>query len=67
MDKAFEYAESTAITTEEAYPYVAKKGSCDESKLAGATLKVSSFVDVTKNDSDALKAQLEKGPVSVAI
>jgi len=56
MDKAFEYAESNAITTEENYPYKAKHGSCDTSKLEGATLKVSSFVDVTKNDSDALKA-----------
>ena len=67
MDKAFTYAEKTAITTETEYPYTAKKGSCETSKLADATLKVSSFVDVAKNDSDALKAQLEKGPVSVAI
>ena len=67
MDKAFKYAESTAITTEENYPYVAKKQSCDKSKLEGATLKVSSYADVTKNDPEALKAQLEKGPVSVAI
>jgi len=67
MDKAFKYAEGTAIATEEAYPYTPSKGSCDTSKLEGATLKVSSYADVTKNDSDALKAQLEKGPVSVAI
>jgi len=67
MDKAFTYAESNAITTEEAYPYVPSKGSCDKSKLEGATLKVQSFVDVKKNDADALKAQLDLGPVSVAI
>merc|ERR1712010_22940 len=31
MDKAFTYAESNAITTEEAYPYVPKHSSCDSS------------------------------------
>jgi C1A family cysteine protease len=67
MDKAFTYAEKTAITTEEAYPYTPKKGSCDTSKLEGASLKVSTFVDVETNNPDALKAQLDKGPVSVAI
>jgi len=58
MDRAFKYAEGTAIATEEAYPYHPSKGSCDKSLLEGATLKVSSFIDVTKNDSDALKAQI---------
>jgi len=67
MDKAFTYAEKTAITTEDNYPYEPKKSKCDSSKLEGATLKVSSFVDVEKNNPDALKAQLDKGPVSVAI
>merc|ERR1712086_550791 len=67
MDKAFKYAEKSAIATEEAYPYVAKKNSCDSSKLSGATLKVSSYEDVKKNDVDAMKAMLAKGPVSVAI
>jgi len=67
MDKAFKYAEKTAIATEEAYPYVAAKNSCDSSKLAGATLKVTSYEDVKTNDVDAMKAMLAKGPVSVAI
>merc|ERR1712183_584404 len=43
------------------------KGSCDESKISDATLKVTSYADVTPNDADALKAQVVKGPVSVAI
>merc|ERR1719162_224559 len=67
MDKAFKYAEKSAIATEEAYPYVAKKGSCNKDATADATLKVSSFADVEKNNVDAMKAQLAKGPVSVAI
>ena len=67
MDKAFTYAEKNAITTEEAYPYTPSHSKCDDSKLTGATLLVSSFVDVALNSPDALKAQLMKGPVSVAI
>ena len=67
MDKAFTYAETNAITTEEAYPYTPKKSSCDTSKLSGAALLVTKFVDVAVNDPAALKAQLDQGPVSVAI
>jgi len=66
MDKAFTYAETTAIETEADYPYTAKKGTCvaDTSK---ELVNVTSFSDVTPNSADALKSQLEKGPVSVAI
>ena len=32
MDKAFTYAETNAITTEEAYPYVPKHSSCDTAR-----------------------------------
>lgn len=67
MDKAFKYLEGTAIALEADYPYTAKKGSCNDSAVSAATVKVASFVDVTKDDVDALKAQLDQGPVSVAI
>jgi len=70
MDKAFKYAESNAIALEADYSYTSgtgSRGSCQTSKLANASLKVKSYADVTKNDADALKAQLENGPVSVAI
>jgi len=70
MDKAFAYAEKTNIATEEAYPYTSgtgTKGSCDEDLYANADLTVKTYNDVTKNDSDALKAALDKQPVSVAI
>jgi hypothetical protein len=70
MDKAFKYAEGTAIATEEAYPYTSGagvKGSCDTSKTADATFKVASYTDVAKENVDALKAALEQQPVSVAI
>ena len=70
MDKAFKYVESNALATEADYPYTSgtgKRGSCDTSKLANATLKVSTYTDVTKNDASQLKAALDKQPVSVAI
>ena len=67
MDKAFKYLEGNAIATEEAYPYTATKGTCDTSALSDATVKVASFVDVAVNDVAALKAQIDIGPVSVAI
>ena len=70
MDKAFKYVESNALATEADYPYTSgtgKRGSCDTSKLANASLKVSTYTDVTKNDASQLKAALDKQPVSVAI
>ena len=70
MDKAFAYAESNAIQTEDNYPYTSgsgRRGSCDSSKLEGASLKVTTYTDVTVNSPEQLKAALDKQPVSVAI
>jgi len=66
MDKAFDYAKTTGIETETDYPYTAKKGSC-EAVASKEKVKVTSYADVTPSSSDALKAQIAKGPVSVAI
>jgi C1A family cysteine protease len=68
MDLAFMYTEKTKLETEANYPYTAKSGlfkcKADKSKeVVGAT----TYVDVPKNSSAALKAALNKGPVSVAI
>ena len=70
MDKAFEWAKTTAIPTEADYPYTAgtgTRGSCDKTKAEGASLLVSTYTDVPVNDADQLKAALDKQPVSVAI
>jgi len=68
MDRAFKWTESNPLETEDDYPYNGWLGSTsckyDSSKgVVGAT----SYVDVTPSSSEALKAQLVKGPVSVAI
>jgi len=66
MDNAFEYLEANSIETESAYPYSAKKGSCEYAAAKGQ-FKVKSFVDVTPNDPAQLQAAAAIGPVSVAI
>eukprot|EP00347_Sterkiella_histriomuscorum_P012464 403368476 len=65
MDQAFQYVEQTALETEDQYPYEAVDDTCRAS--SAGVVKVDSFVDVTPNNVNELKAALDKGPVSVAI
>lgn len=65
MDQAFSYIEKNPLETETQYPYAAVDQTCQSSGSGSG--KVSSFVDVTPNSVDQLKAALNKGPVSVAI
>ena len=67
-DRAFKYAESHPIETEEDYPYHASSGlfACKYNKSKGL-VKVTDYADVTKDSSSQLKAALNNGPVSVAI
>jgi cathepsin L len=69
MDLAFQYTESAPLESEADYPYKGReifhKG-CKYDSSKGA-VKVTSFNDVTPNSSEALKAAIAKGPVSVAI
>merc|ERR1719174_911370 len=66
MDLAFNYIQSTELDTEDAYPYTGKKGTCNlvADKEVG---EVTGHNDVTPNSMQALMAQVDKGPVSVAI
>jgi cathepsin L len=67
MDRAFKYAESHSIESEEDYPYkgwAIEMCYSDESK---GQVKVTDFTDVTPNDSAALLAAIAQQPVSVAI
>ena len=68
MDRAFTWTESNPLETEADYPYRGWLGSmsCDYDSSKGS-VSVSSYYDVTPSDSDALKAAIAKGPVSVAI
>ena len=68
MDRAFSWTESNPLETEADYPYqgwtIAKGCRYDSAK---GKVAVSSFVDVTPQSPDALKAAIAQGPVSVAI
>jgi len=69
MDRAFKWTETKPLETEADYPYsgwagVIKGCRYDQSK---GKVAVQSYVDVTPQNSEALKAAIAKGPVSVAI
>jgi len=68
MDLAFRYAETYPLETEANYPYKASTGifACKYDKSKGA-VQVKTYNDVTPKSSDAFKAALQNGPVSVAI
>merc|ERR1712180_175264 len=67
MDPSFHYIKDHGITTEEAYPYKAHKGSChyDESMSAAS---ITGWKDIRRGSEEDLKAAVsEVGPISVAI
>jgi len=66
MDYGFEYVIKNGLTTEEAYPYTAKDGTCQSSGKTSA-VSLSSYSDVTRNNEAALMTAVNLGPVSVAI
>jgi len=67
MDYAFKYIEKAPLMTEAAYPYHAKKRTCEYEKSKGIG-KVKSFKDVREDTTGKqLMAALAHGPVSVAI
>jgi cathepsin L len=65
MDDGFQYIiDNKGICSEDAYPYTAADGTC---QTCTPVSTISSFVDVTANDEDALAAAVAQQPVSVAI
>merc|ERR1712232_597251 len=67
MDQACGWAQSTAIATEDSYPYTASDGSCSSSfTTAIPSGGVTGYQDVSKS-ADALRSAVMGSPVSVAI
>lgn len=66
MAGAMTYAESFGLELEGDYAYTAMDGNCAYNKALVQATPVS-HVEVTPNSSDALKAAIALGPVSVAI
>jgi len=70
MALAFRYYKTHYAELESKYPYTSgtgKKGLCKYSETSKTAVEVKSFSMITPNDSEALKAAIAKGPVSVAI
>lgn len=73
MDAAYTDMKGKAICSEEAYPYKARAGTCNESYVSsceGTGLPRGALVgykDVQENDEDALLEAVARQPVSVAI
>lgn len=67
MDGAFQWViKNGGITTESAYPYTGKDGTCSSSGKSNAA-KISKFVDVPEGSQAQLKAAVAQQPVSVAV
>jgi C1A family cysteine protease len=70
MDNAFTYTMSTPLETDADYPYTSGTsqvaGTCMYSASQG-TGSISGFTNVPANSASALKAALDKQPVSVAV
>jgi len=66
MDYAFSFYESTAIATEDSYPYTARDGTCKSSfTTAIPSGGVTGYKDCS--GSSSLQSALQTGPVSVAV
>ena len=64
MDDAFSYIMKNGLTTEAAYPYTGRDGSCIK---VGSSVKISGYKDVPANSQLALMSAIAQQPVSVAI
>lgn len=65
-DYSFKYIVDNGIVLESEYPYKGVDGKCNI-PANGTKFVISGFIDVTPNDSDALKIAVAKNPVSAAI
>jgi hypothetical protein len=63
-DLAFDFIKTNGLCTEESYQYTGVEGACKECELVA---KIAGYTDVNPGNETGLMAQLEFGPVSVAI
>ena len=66
MSYTYNYLKAYPIMLESDYTYTARKGTCKYSAAKGK-FKVTSYVNVPKNDPAALMAAINKQPVNIAI
>ncbi|XP_060735500.1 digestive cysteine proteinase 2-like [Tachysurus vachellii] len=67
MNLAFDYVKENGISTEESYPYEAKKGSCRYNPYT-VEATCDGYININSGDEYALKEAVATiGPISVAI
>jgi C1A family cysteine protease len=66
MDYAFQYIETHPLMLEHDYAYTARNGNCQYNKADGHGT-VSGYHDVQRQSASALRAAIDKSPVSIAI
>jgi len=64
---AFRYWKTHYAETESTYPYTARNGSCKYSKSKATDVEVPAYTNVKKDDPSALKAAVNKTPISISI
>ncbi|KAL6969356.1 hypothetical protein U1Q18_029072 [Sarracenia purpurea var. burkii] len=68
MENAFEFIKKNGgLTTETKYPYSARDGNCDASKVNSPVVVIDGYEAVPENDENALMKAVANQPVSVAI
>lgn len=66
MDYAFEYVIKNGLNSEEDYSYTGRDSSC-KADTSSNVISLSGYEDVKSGDENDLMAQVQNGPVSVAI
>ncbi|CAG9320937.1 unnamed protein product [Blepharisma stoltei] len=67
MTSAFKFAIANGLTTEANYPYTAKNGQCNTSLEKQIAAKITTYSNVSPNNSNALLQAVAQQPVSVAV
>ncbi|KAE9454685.1 hypothetical protein C3L33_13427, partial [Rhododendron williamsianum] len=68
MENAFEFIKNNGgLTTESIYPYSARDGNCDSSKMNSPVVMIDGYESVPENDENALMKAAANQPVSVGI
>ncbi|KAK8471353.1 hypothetical protein PHAVU_003G207200 [Phaseolus vulgaris] len=67
MESAFDFIKQHGITTETNYPYEARDGTCDASKVKKPAVSIDGYDTVPVNNEAALLKAVAHQPVSVAI
>ena len=67
MDNAFKYVEHYGLTSESNYPYTARDGQCNDSRVQDVVARINSYHDVSQYSANALESAIAQQPVSVAV